>query len=43
MEIQLTSRPGQNRFSGYVVIPAQDAHKSDLRIPVQASIRPSAK
>ncbi len=39
MEIQLTSRPGQNRFSGYVVIPAQDALKSDLRIPVQASIQ----
>ena len=43
MEIQLTSKPGQNGFSGYVVIPAQGTLKSDLRIPVQASIRPSAK
>ncbi|APG27153.1 hypothetical protein A7E78_04460 [Syntrophotalea acetylenivorans] len=39
MEIQLTSRPGQNRFRGYVVIPAQGAIKSDLRIPVYAGSR----
>lgn len=39
IDIQLTPNSGQTRFSGYVIIPAQGALKSDLRIPVQASIQ----
>ncbi len=39
IDIQLTPTPGKNRFSGYVIIPAQGTIKSDLRIPVLASIQ----
>jgi len=36
--IELVTKSGQNRFSGYAVIPAQGSLKTDLRIPVQAVI-----
>jgi len=39
IDIQLTPNSDQTRFSGYVIIPAQGALKSDLRIPVLASIQ----
>jgi copper(I)-binding protein len=40
IDIQLTPSANQDRFSGYVIIPAQGVLKSDLRIPVNARIRP---
>jgi hypothetical protein len=39
IDIQLTPKAGQNRFSGYIIIPAKGPLKSDLRIPVHAGIR----
>lgn len=39
VDIQLTPTSGKNRFSGYVIFPAQGGIKSDLRIPVLASIQ----
>jgi hypothetical protein len=42
IEVQLTPRVGQERFSGYVIIPAKGSLKSDLRIPVYANIRQQA-
>jgi hypothetical protein len=39
VDVQLTPTAGKNRFSGYIIIPAQGTIKSDLRIPVLASIQ----
>lgn len=39
VEVHLTPATGKKRFSGYVIIPAQGTIKSDLRIPVLASIQ----
>ena len=42
INIELTPRPGQDRFSGYVMLPAQGSLRTDLRIPVYADIRQQA-
>lgn len=39
IDVQLTPTPGMDRFSGYIIIPAQGVIKSDWRIPVLASIQ----
>ena len=39
IDVQLTPTSGKERFSGYVIFPAQGAIKSDRRIPVLASIQ----
>lgn len=38
LEIQLTPKPGQVRFSGYVLVPVDGVPKNELRIPVYATI-----
>jgi hypothetical protein len=38
LELQLTPKPGQPRFSGYVLIPVDGLPKNELRIPVYATI-----
>ncbi len=38
LELQLTPKPGQSRFSGYVLIPVDGVPKNELRIPVYATI-----
>jgi hypothetical protein len=38
LELQLTAKPGQDRFSGYVLIPVEGVPKNELRIPVYAKI-----
>jgi len=38
LELQLTPKPGQPRFSGYVLIPLDGVPKNELRIPVYATI-----
>jgi hypothetical protein len=38
LELQLTPKPGQPRFSGYVLIPVDGVPKNELRIPVYATI-----
>jgi hypothetical protein len=43
IDVQLTPRAGQERFSGYVIIPAKGSLKSDLRISVHAAITQQAK
>lgn len=39
LEIQFTPKPGQVRFSGYVLVPVEGLPKNELRIPVYASIK----
>lgn len=36
--LQLTPKPGQSRFSGYVLIPVDGVPRNELRIPVYATI-----
>ena len=38
LELQLTPKPGQSRFSGYVLIPVDGVPRNELRIPVYATI-----
>jgi len=38
LELQLTPKPGQTRFSGYVLVPVTGVPKNELRIPVYATI-----
>jgi hypothetical protein len=38
LELQLTPKPGQGRFSGYVMVPVDGVPKNELRIPVYATI-----
>jgi len=38
LELQLTPKPGQTRFSGYVLVPVEGVPKNELRIPVYATI-----
>jgi hypothetical protein len=38
IELKLTPKPGQGRFSGYVLIPVVGIPKNELRIPVYATI-----
>lgn len=38
LELKLTPKPGQARFSGYVLVPVDGVPKNELRIPVYASI-----
>lgn len=38
LEVQLTPKPGQVRFSGYVLVPVTGLPKNELRIPVFASV-----
>jgi hypothetical protein len=38
LELQYTPKPGQVRFSGYVLVPVKGVPKKELRIPVYATI-----
>jgi hypothetical protein len=38
LELKLTPKPGQERFSGYVLVPVDGVPKNELRIPVYATI-----
>ncbi len=38
LELQFTPKPGQVRFSGYVLVPMEGVPKNELRIPVYATI-----
>jgi len=38
LELILTPKPGQVRFSGYVMVPVDGVPKNELRIPVYAAI-----
>lgn len=38
LEVQLTPKPGQVRFSGYVLVPVAGLPKNELRIPIFASV-----
>jgi len=38
LELQFTPKPGQVRFSGYVLVPIKGVPKNELRIPVYAMI-----
>lgn len=38
LELHLTPKPGQERFSGYILVPVVGAPKNELRIPVYATI-----
>lgn len=38
LELKLTPKPGQGRFSGYVLVPVVGVPKNELRIPVYATI-----
>lgn len=38
LELQLTPKPGQARFSGYVLVPVDGVPRNELRIPVYATI-----
>ncbi len=38
LALRLTPKPGQERFSGYVLIPVAGVPNNELRIPVYASI-----
>jgi hypothetical protein len=38
LELQLTPKPGQMRFSAYVLVPVKGVPKNELRIPVYATI-----
>lgn len=38
LELQLIPKPGQGRFSGYVLVPVDGVPKNELRIPVYATI-----
>lgn len=38
LELQLTPKPGQTRFSGYILVPVDGVPKNELRIPVYATI-----
>jgi hypothetical protein len=37
LELKLTPKPGQARFSGYVMVPVDGILKNELRIPVYAT------
>jgi hypothetical protein len=37
LELKLTPKPGQARFSGYVMVPVEGIPKNELRIPVYAT------
>jgi hypothetical protein len=39
LELQLTPKPGPDRFSGYVLIHVDGVPKNELRIPVYATIK----
>ena len=38
LELRLTPKPGQARFSGYVMVPVEGVPKNELRIPVYATL-----
>lgn len=38
LELTLTPKPGQERFSGYVLVPVDGVPKNEIRIPVYATI-----
>ena len=38
IELELTPKPGQERFSGYVLVPVDGVPKNEIRIPVYATI-----
>lgn len=38
VELQLTPKPGQSRFSGYILVPVNGVPKNELRIPVYATL-----
>ncbi len=38
LELQLTPKPGQSRFSAYILVPVEGVPKNELRIPVYATI-----
>jgi hypothetical protein len=38
LELKLTPKPGQVRFSGYILVPVDGVPKGELRIPVYATI-----
>lgn len=38
LELQLTPKPGQTRFSAYILVPVDGVPKNELRIPVYATI-----
>jgi hypothetical protein len=38
LQLLLSPKPGKNRFSGYVIVPAVGVPKDQLRIPVYATI-----
>ena len=38
LELKFTPKPGQVRFSGYVLVPLKEGPKKELRIPVYATI-----
>ena len=37
--LELTPKPGQERFSGYVLVPVDGVPKNEIRIPVYATIK----
>jgi len=37
LELNLTPKPGQDRFSGYVLVPVAGVPRNELRIPVYAT------
>jgi len=39
IELELTPKPGQTRFSGYVLVPVDGVPRNELRIPVYATIK----
>ena len=39
LELQLIPKPGQARFSGYVLVPVDGVPKNELRIPVYATLK----
>ena len=38
LDLQLTPKPGQARFSGYLLIPVDGVPRNELRIPIYATI-----
>ncbi len=38
LDLKLTPKPGQARFSGYVLIPVDGVPRNELRIPVYATV-----
>ncbi len=40
IDLKLTAKPGQQRFSGYILVPIEGGPQKELRIPVYAEIKP---